>query len=137
MIKDYIRDPFYYETDQMNIINHTHFIKWMEESRIDYLRQIGAPLEELEAQGIVSPVLEVNCQYKNMVRFGDRLKIKIKTTAYNGVKLFLSYSIENERTGVTHAECKSSHCFLDKKNNIISLKKMKPDIHNKFMEQIQ
>ena len=132
----YTRKPFYYETDQMGIINHTHFIKWMEESRIAFLEKIGVPLWLLEERGIVSPVLSLNCEYKNMVRFKDELSISIEVEKYNGIKLYLSYIIENKETGVVHATCNSSHCFLDKNNNIISLKKMEPEFHEKFLAEI-
>ena len=27
-IRPYLRKPFYYETDQMGIINHTNYIHW-------------------------------------------------------------------------------------------------------------
>ena len=31
----------YYETDKMGITHHSNYIRWMEEARIDFLRQIG------------------------------------------------------------------------------------------------
>ena len=34
----YIRQPHYYETDQMAIIHHANYIRWFEEARVDYAR---------------------------------------------------------------------------------------------------
>ncbi|HHW99864.1 MAG TPA: acyl-CoA thioesterase, partial [Acholeplasmataceae bacterium] len=30
-IKPYIRKPFYYETDQMQVVHHSNYIRWFEE----------------------------------------------------------------------------------------------------------
>ncbi|WP_419094243.1 acyl-CoA thioesterase, partial [[Ruminococcus] torques] len=39
----YIRKAKYHETDQMGIIHHANYIKWMEEARIAMLDQLGFP----------------------------------------------------------------------------------------------
>lgn len=54
----------YYETDKMGITHHSNYIRWMEEARIDFLRQIGWDYAKLESIGIISPVTAVNCKYK-------------------------------------------------------------------------
>ena len=50
----YQRRPQYHETDQMGIIHHANYIKWMEEARIAFLAEIGFPYEAMEADGLVS-----------------------------------------------------------------------------------
>ena len=46
----------YYETDQMGIIHHSNYIRWFEEARTDLMRQMGIGYDEMEGQGIISPV---------------------------------------------------------------------------------
>jgi len=50
----YTRPVFYYETDRMDCVHHSNYIRWFEEARIHFMRQAGFPYEELEAAGIVS-----------------------------------------------------------------------------------
>ena len=52
----------YYETDQMGIIHHSNYIRWFEEARTDLMRQMGIGYDEMEGQGIISPVLSVTCE---------------------------------------------------------------------------
>ena len=59
----------YYETDKMGITHHSNYIRWMEEARIDFLRQIGWDYAKLESIGIISPVIAVNCKYKKSTTF--------------------------------------------------------------------
>ena len=40
----------YYETDMMGFVHHSNYIRWMEESRVDYLRQINIDYTRLEVE---------------------------------------------------------------------------------------
>lgn len=119
----------YYETDQMKIVHHSNYIRWFEESRVEWLKQIGYPCEKLEEMGIIIPVTGVECQYKSMARFGEEVIIEPKLTKFNGVVTEFSYEVRNKETGELHVTGKSSHCFLDPDYKVISIKKKYPDIY--------
>ena len=40
-MEPYTRTAKYYETDQMGIIHHSNYIRWMEEARNDVMTQMG------------------------------------------------------------------------------------------------
>ena len=67
----YEREANYYETDKMGIIHHSNYIRWFEEARIGFMKNIGFPYDAMEDNGIMMPVLSVECDYKSSVRFGD------------------------------------------------------------------
>lgn len=113
----------YYETDQMGIIHHSNYIRWMEEARMDYLSQIGFPMEVIEDRGIVSPVVSVNCQYKKSCRLNEVIGIRIQVKEYNGIKLILEYEMFETKSKEVRAIGVSTHCFTDKEGHIVSLKK--------------
>ena len=117
----YIHTVQYYETDKMGITHHSNYIRWMEEARVDFLKQVGWPFEKLEECKIVSPVLNVSCEYKVSTKFAEKIAISVKVEEFKGVKLFLSYEMTNEEgkivcTGIT------SHAFLNDKGRPIRLK---------------
>ena len=122
----------YYETDRMGIIHHSNYIRWMEEARIDFLRQQGVRYSELEASGLVSPTFEFKCQYKRMVRFEDVVAIEVSVVKYTGVKLILSYRMTNETSGELCAEGETTSCFMNSEGKLISLKKEYPGLHLLF-----
>ena len=72
----------YYETDQMGIIHHSNYIRWMEEARIDLMDEIGFSYRKMEEIGIISPVLSVQCEYKNRVHFDDTVLIEVDIKQY-------------------------------------------------------
>ncbi len=52
-IHPYEHHAKYYETDQMGIIHHSNYIKWMEEARMDLLEQMGLSYKEMEEMEII------------------------------------------------------------------------------------
>ncbi len=128
-LKPYIRTAYYYETDQMSIIHHSNYIRWMEEARIDLLNQIGLNYRSLEQSNLLIPVLSVCCDYKTLVRFDDVIVIDTKLEQFNGLRFTLSYEIHSQDGKIVHATGSSSHCFLDKNFKPIRLKKDYPHIY--------
>lgn len=135
-IKPYIHETKYYETDQMGIIHHSNYIRWFEEARMDFMEQMGFPYEKMEEQGVLSPVLEVSCQYRLAVRFGKKVSITCKLLSFNGIKMKLGYEIRDAETGQLHTLGESSHCFVTRELKPISLKKALPDVYELFLEYL-
>ena len=76
----------YYETDKMGITHHSNYIRWMEEARIDFLSKIGWSYAKLEEEGIISPVIAVECKYMQSTTFGDTVDIEVTVKEFKGVK---------------------------------------------------
>ena len=131
-IKPYIHHAKYYETDQMGIVHHSNYIRWMEEARMDVMSQFGISYRDIEEQGVISPVVSVSCQYKSMVHFDDTVQIQVKVVKYNGVRLDLEYEMTDSFTGELRTKGTSTHCFLDKEGRVISLKRDCPEIDERF-----
>lgn len=122
----YFHKVQYYETDAMGIVHHSNYIRWFEEARVDFLARIGMPFEQVEARGIVSPVLKVSCEYKTMARFGETVRIMVSVKGYTGAKLFLAYCVEDAAAGVVRCTGESSHGFLNG-TRPVSLRRAAPD----------
>lgn len=129
----YERNVQYYETDQMAIVHHSNYIRWMEEARIEHLKTIGLPYDKMEEIGILIPVLTANCQYRLAFRFGDTFMIQLRCIAFNGIKLTLGYEIRHKKTGDLHATGETSHCFTDKNMKLLNLKKEHKDIYESLL----
>ena len=132
----YIRKAQYHETDQMGIIHHSNYIKWMEEARIEFLKSNGINYKEIEKEGIVSPVVEVNVKYLRPVEFDDAIEIKITLAKYSGVVIEFNYEFYNRMKDETAATAISKHCFLQN-GRPASLKKYLPqsdDAMRKLLE---
>jgi acyl-CoA thioester hydrolase len=113
----------YYETDMMQIVHHSNYIRWFEEARIDMLAAMGFPYAKMEEDGILIPVLSVESEYKKPCVFGETVCIEVFPVKYTGVKLNMEYKVWDEKRTELRTTGKSSHCFVDSSFNPISPKR--------------
>ena len=133
-MRELIRKAKYYETDQMGIIHHSNYIRWMEEARIDMLDQLGYPYRRFEEMGYMSPVLRAECEYRKSVKFDDEVKIAVSLQEFGRVKFTLRYDIYNMSAGGELSACGSTtHCFLKKNGRPVLIDKEMPE----FTESIK
>ncbi len=136
-MKKYIHKVNYYETDKMGITHHSNYIRWMEEARIDFLEQIGFGYDKLEEDGIISPVISVECDYKMSTTFGDNIEIEVEIEEFKGVKLIIKYIMRNISTNDIVLIGRTRHCFVNKDNKPIILKKEYPEFDQKLKKIVK
>ena len=135
-IKDYTHYVQYYETDRMGVTHHSNYIRWMEEARVDFLKQIGWDYAKLEEEGIISPVVNVSCKYKESTTFNDVVTVRASIAEFNGIKLKIKYEMHNAE-GKAVSEGISEHCFVSKDGKIIHVKRDYPDFYKALSELVK
>lgn len=133
-LKPYKHQTKYYETDQMGIIHHSNYVKWMEEARMNLMEQMGLGNKQMESLEIICPVLSINVDYISMARFDDTVVIEIQIVKYDGFKMELEYKMYNEENRELLANAASKHCFLTRSGKPISLKRTYPELDTRFFE---
>ena len=123
----YQRTVFYYETDQMGVVHHSNYIRWLEEARSDFLRVIGLPYAVMEAAGVLSPVLAVEARYLHAVRFGQVVTVRPAMRDYTGVRFSFCYEIHNEE-GLLVFEGQTKHAFVSPSFTPLHLRKAAPEM---------
>lgn len=96
--------------------------------------EMGFSYKTMEDMGVQIPVLEVSCQYKSMVRFGDTVLIKTRVLEYTGTRLKMAYEVVDEETAELRTLGSSGHCFINSQGRAISLKKLLPRAHALFVK---
>jgi len=135
-MEKYIHKVQYYETDKMGITHHSNYIRWMEEARIYFLEQIGLGYAKLESEGIISPVIGIECNYKASTTFSDEVEIDARIKEFKGVKLVIEYTMVNTSTQELVMQGISKHCFVNKENKPIILKKDFPELDKRLKEEV-
>lgn len=125
----------YYETDRMGFVHHSNYIRWFEEARTDFFDKIGAPYTLTEELGLICPVLTVECEYKKSCYFGETLLIYVMLEKVENVRFYVSYKVLAE-DGEIRATGRSSHCFLDERRNVTSLKRAQPEFFEKLVSSV-
>lgn len=126
-MKPFIHKVQYYETDRMKVTHHSNYIRFMEEARVDFMEQAGLGYERMEADGIVSPVISVSCEYKHPTTFSDEISIVVSVVRCTAVKLILGYTMTSK--GNIVATASSTHCFLNENGKPIILADTYPEFY--------
>lgn len=126
-MNDYVRKINYYETDKMGVTHHSNYVRFMEEARINFLEQIGCGYDKWERDGIISPVISLECEYKRPTTFNDELRICVEIAEYKRIRLTVAYTMYNAKTDEVVFVGKSHHCFVNGEGRPISLSKHYPE----------
>ncbi|HMO32283.1 MAG TPA: thioesterase family protein [Lacibacter sp.] len=66
----------YAETDQMNVVYHGNYAQYFEAARAEAIRELGLTYREMEAMGIVMPVVELHTRFLRPARYDDLLTLR-------------------------------------------------------------
>lgn len=132
----YQREVHYYETDRMDCVHHSNYIRWFEEARIYFMQESGFSYQGLEAGGIVSPVRSVQAEYQAMCRFGDTVEILTAIESYTSTRIAFCYQVRDKATGQPRCSGRSCHCFINAGGRPVSLKKAMPQYHLRIEEYL-
>ncbi len=124
-MKPYLRKVQYYETDRMGITHHANYVRWMEEARIDFMDQLGFPYAAMEAEGVLSPVKSLSCEYKHPCTFGDTLRIEVTVGGFNGVVITMLYEMRNQNEDLI-CTARSEHVFVNREGRFVRMKRDMP-----------
>ena len=102
----------YGETDQMGFVYYGNYALYYEVGRVEALRALGLTYRELEAEGIIMPVVRMEAKYIQPAKYDDL--IEIKSVIKEMPQRFITFhvTIENEARNVLH-RAKVTLCFRD------------------------
>jgi acyl-CoA thioester hydrolase len=86
----------YSETDQMAVVHNSVFYIYMELARVDLVRSEGISYKTLEDTGILMPVLESGCKFKNPARFDDIIEVETHVAYVKNASLRFEYKLRKE-----------------------------------------
>lgn len=135
-IQPYERKVYYYETDKMGIMHHSNYIRIFEEARVSYLIQAGMPFEDIEAKGLMMPVLSVECRYRRPLVFDEPFAVYPKIVKFNGAMLHMEYRIISRKSGELCVEGTSAHCFTDMDMKPVRTRHSYPDVYQLFSDYL-
>lgn len=86
----------YGETDQMGVVYHGNYAHFFELGRTEWLRALGVTYKDMEINGIMLPVISINCNFKKSAFYDDILTVKTILKKKPFVKIEFDYEITNQ-----------------------------------------
>jgi acyl-CoA thioester hydrolase len=103
----------YADTDQMGVVYYANYLVWFEVGRTEWLRQSGVTYRDIEESGIILPVIEVKCEYRQPARYDDEIEIRTQGTLVSAVRVQFDYEIVRRPQGLVAAVGRTVHASVD------------------------
>jgi acyl-CoA thioester hydrolase len=66
----------YAETDQMDVVYYGNYAQYFEVGRAECIRDLGFTYKDMEAMGVIMPVVEMHVKYIRSAHYDDLITIK-------------------------------------------------------------
>ena len=83
----------YHETDGQRRVHHANFVKYFEDARVEMLRAGGVTYKQIEDDGRLLVVTEMNVRYHLPAEFDDWLRLDVRVAEIRKVRLRHCYQI--------------------------------------------
>ena len=103
----------YAETATMGVVYYANYFVWFEVARCDLLRAVGATYRELEARGVLLPVIEAHCEFRDPARYDDDLEIATTGALLSPVRVEFRYEVVRQADRTLLATGRTVHAAVD------------------------
>ena len=80
----------------MSVAYHTFYLDYFEEARTEALRELGLPYKDLEASGVIMPVVRASVQYRASAYYDDILEIETTFEEIPRARVPISYIVRRQ-----------------------------------------
>lgn len=104
------------EADPLGIVWHGHYVRYFEDGREAFGEAYNLRYLDFYRHDIVVPIVNINCDYKRILRYGHR--IRLETTYHDSLaaKLIFHYNLYDAKTNEHVAKGSSVQVFMHKDN---------------------
>lgn len=105
----------YADTDQMRFVYYGKFFEYFEQGRSDLMRAIGLPYPEIEAMGLLLPVIEAHATYKQSAKYDDLINVVTYLREPPVARVRIDYEVFREGETELLADGYTIHSFVNAK----------------------
>lgn len=107
------------EVDSMAVVWHGNYVKYIEDGREAFGKQYGIGYLDVYKHGIMTPVVELNMNYKNYLNYGDDVIIETEFVDTPAAKIIFNYKIYRKSDGNLVLAARSVQVFTDKDGGLL------------------
>jgi acyl-CoA thioester hydrolase len=89
----------YAETDRMGVVYYANYLVWFEVARADLMRTLSRTYRDLEEAGVILPVIEAHCEYRQPARYDEEIEIRATGKVLSAVRVKFTYEVLRRADG--------------------------------------
>lgn len=124
----------YQETDQMGVVYHANYLVWFEVGRTSLIRNLGYSYTELEAKGLLLPVVDVGAQFRRSAKYDDVVLVETSIKEVGPSKIIFQYQIYRKADRQLLATGHTKHLWVSKEMKRVRLPDHSPELYDKLVQ---
>ena len=121
------------EVDPMGVVWHGNYLKFFEDGREAFGNEYNLGYYDVFEHGYMTPVVKLNIDYKEMIRYGDEIIVETEYVPVEAAKIIFKYTIFNSSNNRIVSKGTSTQVFIDKNNQ---LQLTNPDFYEKWKQNL-
>ena len=109
------------EADPLGMVWHGHYIRYFEDAREAFGNKYGIGYLDFYNNGLIVPIVNVQCNYKRSLRYGEKMIVEAQYEPCEAAKLKFNYNLYNEAASQIVATGSSVQVFLDRNTHLLQL----------------
>ena len=81
------------EIDSMQIVWHGEYVRYFEDGRESFGKHYGLDYMDIYGQGYMAPIVDLNCQFKQSLSFGEEAIVETRYINCDAAKILFEYTI--------------------------------------------
>ena len=126
----------YSDTDAYGVVWHGAYTKWFEAARVGLVEDLGLPLEDLEANGILFPVVEMNIRYKSSAKMNEKIVIKTNIAELKPLSVTFEHKVYEQKTNTLRVIAHTTIVVIDSKTGKM-FRRMPEELYSKFLQVVE
>lgn len=107
------------EVDSMSVVWHGNYVKYLEDGREAFGRQYGLGYLEVYKNDVMTPVVELNINYKTYLNYGETITIETEFEETPAAKIIFNYRIFRKSDGALVCTARTIQVFVDKEGMLL------------------
>ena len=103
----------YADTDRSQVVYHANYLRYFEFGRASLMRDAAYPYREVEENGYVYPIIEVDIDYFRPLYYDDAMWVYTRPSMLERVRLQFDYVITHQATGDIVCKGFTRHCAVN------------------------
>jgi acyl-CoA thioester hydrolase len=135
---EYIQEirVLYSDTDSYGVVWHGSYTKWFEAARVGVVEQLGLPLEALESNNILFPVVEMNIRYKSSAKMNERIIIKTNISELKPQSVTFEHKVFEKNTNTLRVVAFTTIVVINSETGKM-YRKMPEELYSKFLTALK
>lgn len=101
------------EVDSMQIVWHGEYVRYFEDGRESFGKHYGLGYMDIYREGYMVPIVDLNCQFKQPLSFGEEVIIETRYIACEAAKIKFEYVLYRAADNTIVATGSTIQVFLN------------------------